>query len=177
MRQVNKVGIDLIKGFEGLKLKPYLDVVGIATVGYGTIKYPNGPSVAVTDPVITEVQAEEYLQFEVQEKARKVEQFVTVPINDNQFAALVSLAYNVGVSAISKSTLLKRLNAGDVSGAADEFLRWNKAGGKVVGGLTRRRQAERSLFLQSVPPSNQLSSGPTEAEINEKLKNIEDDIL
>jgi lysozyme len=178
MRQVNKAGIDLIKSFEGLYLKPYLDSVGVPTIGYGTIAYPDGTKVTIDDAEITEDQAVEYLTFEINEKAKGVTRYVTVPINDNQFAALVSFAYNLGLGSLQKSTLLKLLNAGDVSGAADEFLKWNKAGGKVLAGLTRRREAERSLFLQSVPSTGgQLGDGPTDEEINDKLKDIEKDIV
>lgn len=177
MRQVNLAGINLIKSFEGLFLKPYLDAVKIPTIGYGTIKYPNGPAVTMNDPNITEEQALEYLEYEINEKAAAVEKMVKVSINDNEFAALVAFAYNVGVGALKDSTLLKLLNANtDRTAVADQFLRWNKAGGKELAGLTRRRQAERALFLQ-VLPDGSLPDGPSDEEINQKLDSLEKDIL
>jgi lysozyme len=177
MKLIGKAGLDLIKSFEGLRLKPYLDSVKIPTIGYGTIVYPNGQKVTMNDPEITGTQAEQYLEHEVNEKTAAVNQFVTAQINQNQFDALVSFSYNVGSGALGKSTLLKMLNAGNTSGAAEEFLRWNKAGGQVIAGLTRRRQAERSLFLQSVAATgNQLPDGPSTEEIENKLKDIEKDI-
>lgn len=177
MRKLNKATVDLIKSFEGLRLKPYLDSANIATIGIGTIRYPNGTAVTMNDPEITEEQAEEYLQHELEQKRAGVEKLVKISINDNQFGALVSFAYNVGLGALGSSTLLKLLNAGNVSGAAEEFLRWDKAGGKKLAGLARRRQAERSLFLQPVPsnPSDELEI-PSLEEIQNKLKDIEEDI-
>lgn len=180
MRRINKAGLDLIKSFEGLSLKPYLDPVKIPTIGYGTIKYPSGKAVSMKDAAITESQATEYLEYEVNEKARAVESMVKANINDNEFSALVSFSYNVGINALKTSTLLKLLNAGaDRVAVADQFLRWNKAGGKELSGLTRRRQAERSLFLQPIPDSKKdiLSEGPSDDDINQKLKALEDEII
>lgn len=178
MRKVNKACIDLIKSFEGLFLKAYLDPVKIPTIGYGTIKYPNGKAVTMADKPITEVQAIEYLTHEVNEKAAGVEKVAKVPLNDNEFGALVSFAYNVGSNALATSTLLKKLNAGDRAGAADEFLRWNKAKGQVLPGLTRRRTAERDLFLKPEgTTSNVLPDGPSDADINVTLEEIEKEAL
>jgi len=132
------------------------------------------------DRAITEAEATEYLMHEVEEKAHNVERMTKVALNDNEYAALVSFAYNVGWQALEKSTLMKLLNAGTPrSAVADQFLRWDKAGGKVLAGLTRRRQAERALFLQpEVQSSNEhLPSGPSDADINAKLKKLEDDIM
>jgi lysozyme len=177
MRKTNKAGIDLIKSFEGLFLKAYLDPINIPTIGYGTIKYPDGKAVTMKDPAISEAQATQYLEHEVNEKVSNVERMVKVALNDNEFAALVSFSYNVGWQALEKSTLMKLLNAGaDRTAVADQFLRWNKAGGKELAGLTRRRQAERSLFLQPDVQAGMLPDGPSEDEINDKLKQIEDDI-
>jgi len=179
MRTINQTGIQFIKTWEGLRLKPYLDTAGIPTIGIGTIKYPNGVKVTMKDAPITEAQAIDYLDFELREKESAVEKMVLIPINDNQFAALVSFAYNLGVAALQGSTLLKRLNASDISGAADEFLKWHHCGADKHDepGLMRRREAERSLFLQSVPSKSMLPNGPTDEEINEKLKDIEKDII
>lgn len=180
MRKVNQAGINLIKSFEGLFLKPYLDPIKIPTIGFGTIKYPNGKAVTMQDPAITEARAIELLEWEVAEKTKSIESVVKVTINDNEFAALAAFAYNVGSGALAGSTLLKLLNSGaDRTAVADQFLRWNKAGGKELAGLTRRRQAERSLFLQPVVQSNgeQLPSGPTDEDINAKLSKLEDEIM
>lgn len=180
MRPVNKAGIDLIKSFEGLFLKPYLDPINIPTIGYGTIVYPDGKKVTMKDRAITEAEATQYLMHEVEEKAHNVERMCKVSLNDNEYAALVSFAYNVGWQGLEKSTLMKLLNAGtDRKAVADQFLRWNKAGGKELAGLTRRRQAERSLFLQPEVKSNteHLPSGPSDDDINAKLKKLEDEIM
>jgi len=177
MKKVNKSCIDLIKSFEGLFLKPYLDPIGIPTIGYGTIKYPDGKKVTMNDSPITEKQALEYLEFEIHEKALGVENMIIVSLNDNEFGALVSFAYNLGLGNLKKSTLLKLLNSGkEKSIVAEEFLKWNKAGGKVLTGLTRRRQAEKALFLQ--PSDTQdIFNTPSEQEIEDKLKKIEEKIL
>lgn len=181
MRPVNKAGIDLIKSFEGLFLKPYLDPIGIPTIGYGTIQYEDGTKVTIKDNAISKERALELLIFEINEKAQNVERITKVQLNDNEFAALVSFAYNVGWPALEKSTLMKLLNANaDRQAVADQFLRWNKAGGQELAGLTHRRQAERSLFLQPVVESNSddlLPSGPSDEEINDKLSKLEDEIM
>jgi lysozyme len=180
MRAVNKAGIDLIKSFEGLHLKPYLCPAKVPTIGYGTIRYPNGTPVSLKDKPITEKQAEEYLMHDVNKIAAGVQKLIKVNVNDNEFAALVSFAYNVGLAAFSGSTLLRLLNSNaNRVAVADQLLRWNKAGGKELAGLTRRRQAERALFLQPVLDSKSelLPSGPSEEEINSKLKAIEEEIL
>ena len=177
MRKVNKAGIDLIKSFEGLSLKPYLDAVKIPTIGYGTIMYPTGTKVSMKDSKITEDQALSYLEHEVNMKAKAVEAMVKVSLNDNEFAALVCFAYNVGTEALRGSTLLKMLNGGaDRKAVSDQLLRWNKAGGKELAGLTRRRQAERSLFIQPIE-EDMLSDEPSQDEIEEKLRSIEEEIL
>ena len=176
MRKVNKAGIDLIKSFEGLNLKPYLDAVNIPTIGYGTIEYPDGRKVTMADPKITEEEAEKLLMYEINKKAEGVEKLVKVQINDNEFAALVSFAYNLGIGNLSKSTLLKNLNSHeDREKLAEEFLKWNKAGGKVLAGLTRRRQAEKALFLH--PVNEKLPGATSEEEMNVTLSEIEDRIL
>ena len=181
MRKVNQAGLDLIKSFEGLFLKPYLDPIQIPTIGYGTIKYPNGAKVTMADAVITQDQASEYLEFEVEEKSENITRMTKINLNDNEFAALTSFAYNVGWPALEKSTLMKLLNAGaDRVAVADQFLRWDKAGGKVLPGLTRRRKAERDLFLKPMVESKGeelLPSGPSDDDINEKLKKLEDEIM
>ena len=144
--KIGNKGISLIKEFEGLRLRAYDDGVGVWTIGIGTIRYPNGKRVQKGD-VITETQAEEYLRHDLNNFEKVINDVVKVPLTQNQYDAIVSLTYNIGAAAFSKSTLLKRLNNKDYKGAADQFLVWNKAGGKVMRGLIRRREAERELFL------------------------------
>lgn len=150
MRQINKASLNLIKQFEGCVLQPYLDSVKVPTIGIGTIKYPNGTKVTMKDPPITQEQAEEYLQNHLIGNCLSVSDLVKVVLNDNEFGALVSFVYNLGAGALASSSLLKKLNANDRLGAAEEFLKWDHAGGQRLAGLTKRRQAERALFLH--PP-------------------------
>ncbi|HEY9619488.1 MAG TPA: lysozyme [Crinalium sp.] len=140
-RHINSRGLQLLKSFEGLSLTAYRDVVGVWTIGYGTT--------AGVKPgmKITQKQAEALLRRDLQRFERAVSNLVKVPLTDNQFAALVSFTYNVGERALATSSLLRVLNQRNYRGAADQFLRWNRAGGRAIAGLTRRRQAERSLFL------------------------------
>ncbi|MEM9807132.1 MAG: lysozyme [Cyanobacteria bacterium P01_D01_bin.56] len=140
-RQTNASGVSLIKSFEGLRLRAYQDAVGVWTIGYGTTRGVK------PGQEISEAQAESLLKTDLNRFERAVNQSVRIPINDNQFAALVSFTYNVGSGALKSSTLLKKLNRRDVYGASNEFLRWNRAGGRVLAGLTRRRKAERAMFL------------------------------
>ena len=146
--KISQNGLNLIKEFEGLSLKPYLDVVNIPTIGWGNTYYPDGKKVTMNDKPIDELKANEILEYIANKDfASFVSKVVKVPLNQNQFDALVSFAYNVGNGSLQNSTLLKKLNSGDYQGASNEFLRWNKAGGKVLNGLTKRREKERALFL------------------------------
>lgn len=145
--KISEKGLNLIKEFEGLVLKPYKDAVGIPTIGYGNTYYEDGRKVSLSDPAITEARATELLKMVVKRYEDAINRYVQVPITQNQFDALVSFAYNVGNENVRKSTLMKLLNQKQYTAAADQFLRWNKAGGKTLKGLTRRRQAERVLFL------------------------------
>lgn len=139
-------GINLIKQFEGCRLTAYQDSVGVWTIGYGWTQPVDGKPVA-KGMTITQQKANQLLTEGVDQYEKGVTNLVTVPLNQNQFDALVDFAYNLGVNALKGSTLLKKLNAGDYAGAANEFTKWNKAGGKELAGLTRRREAEKSLFL------------------------------
>ncbi|MGP2833586.1 lysozyme [Serratia nevei] len=145
--EISKTGIDLIKKFEGCELKAYQDSVGVWTIGYGWTHPVNGRKVEA-GMVITQETAESLLREGVKPFADGVSKLVTAPINQNQFDALVSFAYNLGLKSLKDSTLLKLLNAGNKKGAADEFLKWCRAGGKILNGLVKRRTAERELFLQ-----------------------------
>lgn len=147
---VSSKGLDLIAGFEGWSATLYNDVADNATIGYGHLVHA-GP---INDADrkgpfgkgITKQQGLALLQKDVESKAQAVRQCVTVKLNQGQFDALVSFAYNVGAGNLRSSTLLKKLNADDYAGAANEFANWNKAGGKVLAGLQRRRAAEAAMF-------------------------------
>lgn len=145
--EISETGIALIKKFEGCELKAYQDSVGVWTIGYGWTHPVNGRKVGA-GMVITQATAESLLREGVRPFADGVSKLVTVAINQNQFDALVSFAYNLGLGSLKTSTLLKMLNAGNKKAAADEFLKWCRAGGKILNGLVKRRTAERELFLQ-----------------------------
>lgn len=141
--RISDTGIALIKKFEGYSLTAYRCPAGVWTIGYG---HTGGVK---KGDYITREQAEKLLREDLRAFERGVRSRLTVDVNQNQFDALVSFAYNVGVIALSKSTLLRKLNSGDFEGAAAEFPRWNKASGKVLKGLVKRRKAEQDLFLVS----------------------------
>jgi len=142
--------LDLIERWESLKLDAYLDPVGVPTIGYGTIRYPNGKKVKLGD-AITDAEAEAFLTFEVDDIIKSLNDILkNIDLNQNQFDAVVSLCYNIGVGAFQSSTVLKELIVGDFSAAAKAFELWNKGtvdGTKVVlPGLVNRRREERQLF-------------------------------
>ena len=141
-RMVNDAGVRLVQEFEGCKLDAYRCPAGIPTIGYGA----TGPDIRM-GMTWTQEQADERLADDLSKFSDGVDRLVRVPLTGNQFAALVSFAYNVGLGALAGSTLLRKLNAGDYQGAADQLPRWNKGGGRVLSGLVRRRAAERELFL------------------------------
>ena len=147
--RTSQAGIDFIKRHEGLRLRWYADVGGKPTIGYGHLMNTREQKELVT---ITLEQAEAILLSDVRGKELLLNSVLHVSVSQNQYDALVSLAFNVRWLSLEQSTLLKKLNAGDVKGAADEFPRWNKVrmlGGefKTSRGLERRRLAERLLFL------------------------------
>lgn len=144
--QTSEKGIALIKEFEGCKLTAYQDSVGVWTIGYGWTQPVDGKPIRA-GMTIKQETAERLLKTGLVSYESDVSRMVKVGLTQGQFDALVSFTYNLGARSLSTSTLLRKLNAGDYAGAADEFLRWNKAGGKVLNGLTRRREAERALFL------------------------------
>lgn len=147
--KISNNGIELIKQFEGLSLKPYLDVVNIPTIGYGSTYYEDGTKVTLKDKPITEQRATELLEFIANKTfSENINKVVKVPLNQNQFDALVSFAYNIGNKNFNWSTLLKKLNLSDYIGASLEFGRWNQANGKILNGLVLRRQKEKELFLK-----------------------------
>ncbi|MCU3058351.1 lysozyme [Enterobacter hormaechei subsp. steigerwaltii] len=144
--QTSEKGIALIKEFEGCKLTAYQDSVGVWTIGYGWTQPVDGKPIRA-GMTIKQETAERLLKTGLVSYESDVSRLVKIGLTQGQFDALVSFTYNLGSRSLSTSTLLRKLNAGDYAGAADEFLRWNKAGGKVLNGLTRRREAERALFL------------------------------
>lgn len=135
----------LIKDSEGLELKAYLCPAGVWTIGYGD----TGPDVK-EGLVITKEEAERRLEARLRGFEKGVNALVAVPLSQHQYDALISLVYNIGLGNFKTSTLLRKLNAGDYEGAADEFPRWNKSKGKVLTGLVKRREAERKLFIGEV---------------------------
>ena len=137
-------GIALIKQYEGLRLTTYKDAVGIPTIGYGHVETPIPPGGTRT---ITAEDAEQILREDLQRFEHDVNNMLTVEVTQNQFDALVSFAFNLGPANLKSSTLLRKVNSGDFNGAAEEFLKWNHAGGQVLAGLTARRNAEKNLFL------------------------------
>jgi lysozyme len=140
--QTSQNGRKLIESFEGLRLDSYQDQRGVWTVGYG---HTNDVYKGLT---ITQEQADQYLAMDLHVAESAVDKFVTVPVNQNQFDALVSLAYNIGGGAFGHSTLLSLLNEGEILGAANQFLVWDKTNGVVNQGLLNRRAAERALFME-----------------------------
>ena len=140
--------IDLIKQFEGFRPEAYQDSVGVWTIGYGTTII-NGQPVK-QGMTITQDQALQLVQQEVNKLWSKIESILKVKINDNQMNALVDFAYNLGFGSLKNSTLMRLVNESKFDEAANQFPRWVYAGGKVLPGLVRRREAERQLFLQNV---------------------------
>jgi lysozyme len=140
--KTSQVGIDLIKGFEGYVGRPYLCPAGKNTIGYGHVIQPGEKFTTLTEPEALALLAKDLVRYE-----EAVDDFVTVPLTQPQFDALVSFTYSCGVGALLKSTLRKKLNAGDYAGAAEEFLKWCHAGPQVLNGLLVRRKAEQALFL------------------------------
>jgi len=141
-------GYLFITKHEGLRLKPYLCPAKIPTIGYGNTYYLDGKKVTLLDKDITKQEAFEMFKEIANRFAKRVDTLVTSNINQNQFNALVSFAYNVGTGNFSSSTLLKKVNKNpnDLTIKA-EFLRWNKANGKVINGLTNRRIEEADLYF------------------------------
>lgn len=167
-REVNDATVNLIKQFEGVcdgdpttvNLDPYLDPVGIWTIGWGHaitsgnafVRGPANKALAASlyPGGISMEQAVALLRADLLDTGKDVLGAVTVDLDDNQYGGLVSFTFNLGIGSLRKSTLLRLVNAGDLDGAADEFEKWNRAGGKVMAGLTKRRLAERDLFLTPV---------------------------
>ena len=159
LRRVNAAGLALIKSFESLRLNAYRDTGGVPTIGWGHTK---GVKMGQT---ITEAQASDFLMDDLEEAESAVSWFVTVPLNDNQFAALVSFAFNCGVEAFRRSTLRKKLNAGDYKAVPGQLALWVHDNGKKLAGLVRRRKAEADLWntpsIAAAPPPAPVDAAKT----------------
>ena len=138
--KISQEGIDLIKHFEGCELESYRCSANVLTIGYGTTKN------VVEGMKISQHQAEELLMKDLEEFEEYVEDLIDVPLEQNQFDALVAWTYNLGPTNLKTSTLRKGLNKGAYDDVAEQIKRWNKANGKVLKGLVRRRNAEAELF-------------------------------
>lgn len=154
-------GQHFIQGFEGnqeilpggklgIPNKAYFDIVGVPTIAYGHTREVSRQDV-LEGKTITQAEAEELFRQDIEPLENGISNALHIPVTQGMFDALVSFAFNLGLNALLNSTLMRILNQGDYAGAAEQFLRWNKAGGKVVTGLDRRRKAERRLFLTPGP--------------------------
>jgi len=149
MMRASKNAIDLIILSEGFRSEPYLCEAGKPTIGYGSTFYPSGEKVTLQDKAISKEEAIKLLEHMVEFEFNKIiNESVKVTLNQNQFDALISFAYNAGEGNFKKSTLLKKVNVKDFIGASYEFPKWIRAKGKVLSGLVNRRERERQLFLQ-----------------------------
>lgn len=177
--KTNAAGMKLIKDSEGLKLTAYLDMVGVPTIGWGCTEGITKADVT-NKRTITLQQAEDMLQKEILEFETGVSHWVKVPLNENEFAALVSFSYNLGLGSLQQSTLLRLLNQDNRTDAAEEFVKWDHAGADhhEVQALKTRRLAERALFLTPVdgtnPPDLKI---PSDQDINVTLEDIENEVL
>jgi GH24 family phage-related lysozyme (muramidase) len=146
--KISQQGIDFIKQFEGFRAKPYLCSAKVPTIGYGSTRYADGTPVSLRDPAITEAVASALFKDTLVIYEKAVTKAVKIPLEQYEFDALVSLCYNIGVGNLASSTLVRLLNEDEVRiEVAGQFLRWNKANSVVIPGLTRRREAEREMFL------------------------------
>lgn len=145
--RIPKQAVELIKEFEGFEESTYRDSTGVLTIGFGTTAAANLGIIPVPGMTISEKQAERYLVRAIEKFAKTIRPKIEKPMTDNQWSAFLSLAYNIGPHAFINSSALRYFNKGDTMRAADSILLWEKAGGKVLRGLQRRRQAERTLFL------------------------------
>lgn len=145
MRHITQKGLELIKQFEGFSSVIYKDSAGLPTIGYGHLIKENEK--ALFKSGITKSKAEELLKADVNTAERAVTRLITVPLNDNQFDALVSFTFNLGAASLQRSTLRAKVNRAEHEQVSLEFLRWVYAGGRKIPGLIRRRQAEAELYL------------------------------
>lgn len=147
MVPIPQTAVDLVAEFEGFRSHAYLCPAGVWTIGYGTTEASGVGLHIDAGRSVSEPHARLYLRHTLANFGEKIRPKVLAPLDLNQWAAMLSLAYNIGPKAFARSSVLRLFNAGDTQGAADAFRMWNKAGGKVLKGLKRRREAERALFL------------------------------
>lgn len=148
MKTTAQKGIAIIKKYEGFSAKPYLCPAGIPTIGYGNTYYPDGHTIKLTDAPITEAKATEILMGILNKYEGAVNRYAQKPINQNQFDALVSFTYNVGMENLRTSTLMKKLNINPSDPTIkDEFLKWTRSNGVVLAGLKKRRAEEAQLYF------------------------------
>ena len=148
--QINDVELDIIKHYEGWSSCVYLCPAGVHTIGYGSTWDMNGDPISAECADITEDEGEALLRRELRHVRGAVARLVTAELTDNMYSALCSFIYNIGSGAFQRSTLRMKLNRGDYEGAADEFPKWRRAGGRILKGLVRRRKSEQRLFLESL---------------------------
>jgi lysozyme len=156
---ISEAGIQLIKSFEGCQTTPYRCPAGLWTAGYGHVLYPDQARLKTPERALYGIRNEHNRTFEYDEidslLEKDLEKFEAGVLrlcpasvdSQSQFDATVSYAFNLGLGSLQSSTLRMKYNRGEIEAAADEFLKWNKCGGKILAGLTRRRVAERALFL------------------------------
>jgi GH24 family phage-related lysozyme (muramidase) len=147
--QITEEGLELIKEFEGFRSKAYRDAVGVWTIGYGHTSMAGAPQVT-PDLIVSKTEATDILRRDVEMFAEGVRESVHVPLTDQQFSALVSFAYNVGLGGFRSSSVLKAVNARDFEAVPRRLNLWVKAGGRMLPGLVRRRAAEGALFMSTV---------------------------
>lgn len=146
--KVSLQGLNLIKKYEGFKSKPYLCPASIPTIGFGSTYYEDGHKVKLTDPQISEEEATTLLMALLVSYEKAVDSYCNDNITQGQFDALVSFAYNCGIGNLKSSTLLKKVNANrNDPTIKQEFLKWNRGGGRVLAGLTKRREEEAKLYF------------------------------
>lgn len=148
MMKLGITGLELIKKYEGFIGEPYMCPAGVPTIGYGATYYPGGQEVTMNDDPISQERAEDLLRDMVVRYEKGVNRYVKFVLNQNQFDALVSFAYNLGLGALQRSTLLKKINVDPCDETiTSEFKKWVRANGKILKGLQRRRAEEAELYF------------------------------
>lgn len=146
--RISEQGLNLIKKYEAFSSVPYICPAGKPTIGYGNTFYKNGQAVKMTDKAITKQEADELLKAILEKFETQVDKIVTANINQHQFDALCSFAYNCGLGNLQSSTLLKKVNANpNDQSIKQEFVKWSRANGKVLNGLLKRRNEEATLYF------------------------------
>lgn len=155
--KIPQQAVDIVKKWEGFVGHTYSDAVGVLTIGYGTTAAAGVGIEPQPGMKITRREAEKYLRRGLEKFAAQIRPAITAPINDNEFSAFLSLAYNIGPGAFKKSTALKRFNMGDKAGASEALTWFDKANGRTLRGLQERRADERNLFLTPTKPTGLLA--------------------